>query len=218
MMRKNKRIAGAVAVLGLFLFVSLGAASPMISTPEKTNEIIETNAISVQVKDRDYTHAMFAEDGTATWCQYCPMAGNALKSIYDEGLYPFYYISMVDDKNTHAATRCRTDYNIRGFPTVWFDGGYQVAVGSYPTLPQQVSWYKSMLDVCGARPVPNLNQMLTISWLGGATMQIDVSVTNNDPNPYAGRLRLYVAEKVSSMDGMCMALDSLMSSHSLIMH
>lgn len=105
---------------------------------------------------------------------------------------------MVDDKNTRAAARIN-EYNLAGFPTVYFDGGYRVNVGVYNTVPQTVTWYKSSMTACGNRPVHNIDVSLSATWLGSATMNIKVTVQNNETSDYGGHIRVYVTELVSSM-------------------
>jgi hypothetical protein len=105
---------------------------------------------------------------------------------------------LVDDKNTHAAAR-NVEYNLYGFPTVFFDGGYRVDVGGDPNIPYMVSWYKTTITECGNRVVPNIDVSLSSTWLGSATMNIKVSVKNNETSNYSGRIRVYVTELVSSM-------------------
>jgi hypothetical protein len=129
---------------------------------------------------------------------YCPYAGAALKQIYAEGTYQFYYVSLVDDRDTHAATRI-DEYNLAGFPTAFFDGGYRVAYGAYTSVPQMVTWYKTTLNQCGSRAASNIDVSVSATWLGNATMNIKVSVQNNETSSYSGHIRVYVTEIVSSM-------------------
>ena len=125
-------------------------------------------------------------------------AGAALDSIYAHGEYPFYYVSLVDNMNTHAADR-NVELNVTGFPTTFFDGGYQVRVGAYENIPQTVSWYTSAIIQCGDRAVPDIDASLSVTWLGNATMNIKVSVQNNEASNYYGRIRVYVTEIHSTM-------------------
>ncbi len=109
------------------------------------------------------------------------------------------YVEHVDDKCTHARDRVRTDYNIYGFPTTWFDGGYSVAVGAYTDTTTQQTWYESLITSTGNRTVNDIDIALTAEWVGDASMDIDVSVTNNEASAYGGHIRVYVTETVSSM-------------------
>jgi hypothetical protein len=105
---------------------------------------------------------------------------------------------LVDNKNTHALGRSN-EYNLAGVPTTFIDGGYKVDVGAYTDIPQMVSWYTSTITQCGNRAVPNIDASLSVTWLGSATMNIKVSVKNNEASDYNGRVGVYVTEIVSSM-------------------
>jgi thiol-disulfide isomerase/thioredoxin len=103
-----------IIIVGIFVLSGFGAVA------------LDSDDLVIEKKDgieRDQTHTVFAEYGTATWCGYCKYAHGALKEIDSEGNYDFFYVSLVDDKNPTAASR-NDEYNIYGFPTVWFDGGY----------------------------------------------------------------------------------------------
>jgi|GEM_PF-1734267 len=116
--------------------------------------------------------------------------------------YPFFYVSLVSDKNTHAEARLdSTEYNLAGFPTAFFDGGYRVNVGADPDdIPAQVEWYRSTIIECGSRVVPDIDVDLSLEWLGNATVNVAISVQNNEASGYDGRVRAYVTEKVSRRD------------------
>ena len=110
-----------ILIVGIFFLSSFGAVAFKVE-----QEIDET---------RDFTHSVFAEYGTATWCGYCKYAHAALKKIYTSGDYPFNFVSLVCDKNPDASSRA-TEYNLYGYPTVWFDGGYKEERRRY-------SWYQA---------------------------------------------------------------------------
>jgi glutaredoxin len=139
---------------------------------------------------------VFAEDSTATWCGYCHFAREALDTIYTSGDYPFFYVCLVDDKNIHAAAR-NNDFNLYGFPTVFFDYGYKTVVGGWTGAEAA---YRTAITQCGARTVPNIDINLNVAWLGDAAMDISIGVTNNDAAPYAGHLHIYVCEISSSLN------------------
>ena len=123
----------------------------------------------------NFTHTVFIEEGTATWCQYCPAMGHALHSIYDSEDYPFYYVALVTDMNSDAQARIN-QYNLGGYPTSFFDGGYKVLVGG----ESSESPYRSRIRSSGKRDVHELNLSLSLEWLGGGNIQIDISITNNE--------------------------------------
>ncbi len=126
--------------------------------------------------NEEFTHTVFIEEGSATWCGYCPAMATTLKSIYDSGDYPFYFVALVDDKSPDAADRLRNDYNIYGFPTAFFDGGRQVLVGGVGTEPP----YRTRIESCGSEDVHEVNFSISLRWLGSGSLEIDVSITNNE--------------------------------------
>jgi hypothetical protein len=181
-----KKIVLATA-LGVILLLSGMEVAALETDVTKSNNNDKGN--------RDFTHTVFAEDGTATWCGFCHYAREALDAIYTSGDYPFYYVCLVDDKNIHAAER-NNEYNFFAEPTVWFDYGYNVTVGGY-TYSEDM--YRKNITDCGARSVADIDVDLNVVWLGNATMNISVAVKNNEAAPYVGHLHVYVTEVESSM-------------------
>ena len=142
-----------------------------------------------------FTHTMFAELGTELPCSNCHVAREALHKVYTSNDYPFYYVSLVDFVNPAAINRI-DEYNIYGYPTVWFDGGYRVEVGG---ISNAETYYRQHLTDCGARVVPNIDVNLTATWLGNAQIEIDVTVFNYESSSYNGHIRVYVTEVESTM-------------------
>jgi hypothetical protein len=105
---------------------------------------------------------------------------------------------LVDDKCTHASERV-DEFNLYGFPTTYFDGGLRIGLGGYSDTLYQIAWFNALIDTCGMRPVNDLDVAVTAEWVGDATMDIDVSVRNNEATGYGGHIRVYVTETVSSM-------------------
>lgn len=141
----------------------------------------------------DFTHTVFVEELTGSWCQYCPSAANTLNSIYDSQDYPFYFIALIEDKVQKANDRCTDDYNVGGYPTVHFDGGYESVVGGQ----SDESNYRDAIESCGNRVVPDLTVEVTATDLGSATLEISVKITNMGNEEYGGHLRTYISEIVS---------------------
>jgi hypothetical protein len=121
-----------------------------------------------------------------------------LKELYEEGDYDFYHVSLVDNRCAHAAQRIN-QFNLYGFPTVYFDGGYKVNVGA-GSVPSAKAAYKVSLVACESRPVDDIEVEMTVLWLGDATMDITVEITNNTARTYGGTLRSYVTELESSLN------------------
>ncbi|MGB2698607.1 MAG: dockerin type I domain-containing protein [Candidatus Zixiibacteriota bacterium] len=105
---------------------------------------------------------------------------------------------MIKDVNVHAEDRLLNDYSHVAYPTVYFDGGFRVDVGS-GSVPSAEAKYIESIDSCGNRPVVDLDVDVFVAWLGDATMYIEVLVQNNDISSYQGRVRVYVTEIISSM-------------------
>ena len=161
---------------------------------------IGANAIgskNAELKDmgstnRDYTHTVMVEVGTATWCPSCPASNSAWHTIYESGNYNFEYTELVDDMNTVAAARFN-EFNPKYVPTSYVDGGEYVYPGtSIPT-------FQNYLDASGARDVPDISADLHAAWQGDGQIDISVSITNDDTGAYGGRLRVYIIELESTI-------------------
>ena len=155
----------------------------------------EETILSIKPK---YSHTILAEFGTTTWCGWCKYAHGALKNLYLGEWDPFFYVTMIADKNMHAANRIWNDYNCYGYPTVFWDGGNVVNGGS-GSIPGAMDTYNKTIIQCGTRTVPDIDINLNVNWLGNATMDIDVSVDNDDANTYGGYIRVYVIEICSTL-------------------
>jgi len=130
------------------------------------------------VVNEDFTHSVFVEEATATWCPYCPAMANTLNAIYESGDYPWYFVALVADMNSQAAGRLN-EYNTYGYPTAFFDGGYKVYVGGSSVE----SVYRTRIVASGERVVPALNLSVSVSYIGSGDLQIDVAITNNGVPP-----------------------------------
>jgi len=179
-----------LVIVGVLIISGFGA-SAVNTNVEKIN----TNVVKSQ--NRDFTHTVLGEYGTGTWCGYCHYAHTALKNIYASGDYPFYYVSFVEDKVPKSHQRITNEFNIRGYPTVWFDGGYRVEVGGYTGTEAD---HRNSIVACGSRAVYDVDVNLDVIWLGGTNMQIDASVDNNEGSTYDGTIRVYITEIISSMN------------------
>jgi glutaredoxin len=172
-----------IVIVGILLCTAYGAIAQSGEGKNKGNNLA--------------THTVIGEYGTATWCGYCKYAHGALKALYKGGWHDFYYVSLVDDKNTHAELR-NTQLGITGFPTVFWDGKYRTNVGA-SSIPSAMAGYNTSIIACAARTVANIDLTINAIWTGAATMSITVTVTNNQASAYSGYLRCYVTEIASSM-------------------
>jgi len=76
---------------------------------------------SYNTVSENFTHTVFIEEGTASWCQHCSSMESALLGLYESKLYPFYYVALIYDKSPDAAARLGTDYNFIGLPSAFFE-------------------------------------------------------------------------------------------------
>lgn len=127
----------------------------------------------------NFTHTVFIEEGTASWCTYCPSMGETLYDIYESGDFPFYYVEMIEDKNSEASNRLWNEYNIYGFPTAFFDGGYQVFIGG--STSENI--YRPYIKTCGTRDVSHLNLSISVDYIGNGNLYIEVYITYENAPP-----------------------------------
>ena len=176
-------------VIMIMLMVPIAGASNILSINSK--EITEPSNIS----NEEFTHTVFVEACTQTWCPPCATAAAAMHDIYSSGTYDFNYVALVSDMNLWAAQRTN-ELDVYYIPDYVFDGNYTRYVGA-GDLPDE---YTNRLILCGAREVPDIDIDVDVSWLGAGTLKITVTVYNNEPEKYNGHLRTYIVEKVSRWD------------------
>jgi len=175
---KKYLITGILAILLIM---------PIVGAANITNEKYEVQPSNI-LSGEDFTHTVFAEYGTTTTCPYCPGASSAMYSIYQSGDYPLYYVSLVGDKNSVAATRL---YYLaaRGVPVVYFDGGETNIVGDVGEAQ-----YRTIIEEMGAREVKlPIDMTTTVTWDGDAKITVTITLTNNG-GFYLGLLKSYVTE------------------------
>jgi hypothetical protein len=181
-------------VLGILVLSGLGASALNI-TKENTNM---DNIKEVTNKNTRGTHTVLGEFGTSTTCGYCRYAHGALKELFAEGELDFYYVSLVCNKNAKAYSRAINDYNVYGYPTLWWDGGHRVNIGAN-NIPSAKTYYTSSINYCGSSSVKNIQINLDTKWLGGTRLKVECDVINNEASTYNGHVRVYIVEKESSM-------------------
>jgi len=111
-------------------------------------------------KNTTWNPNLVDEIDEATWCPACPYAAIALNNIYTSGDYPFYFVALVSDENNDAQTRLSGYYNIYAIPVTFFDGGYNVYIGSSNAENE----FRDKIESCGQREVPNLNLSISFFW------------------------------------------------------
>ena len=140
----------------------------------------------------DFTHSVFLEEGTATWCPSCPAMAQQLNYAHDFYTdYPFFYAAMVVDMDVSAANYMDATYDHNWLPTTYFDGGDTVWVGS-------TAWYNigAMVQLCGDWVVPGFGLSIELAHLGGTEYEVHFTLTENQgpnqPPPPSGTLQSYV--------------------------
>jgi len=131
----------------------------------------DTNTIT-----NEYTHTVFIEEATNTGCQHCPDMGHKLQNIYESGDLPFYYVSLVGDKNDDARDRYTEDYNVYRIPKCFIDGGKKMIKGSGHSEAE----YRTEIENCAKSDVHELELTLTVDSNGANSLSMYVSIKNNE--------------------------------------
>lgn len=185
----------SICVIGVLLLSGFGAVALNSDVKKLNSETIEIETSGIQ--KLDFTHSVLGEYGTATWCGYCRYAHGALKELWAEGELDFYYVSLVCDKNGKASSRA-SQLGLTGYPTLFWDGGYRKDVGAGSVAGAKAA-YTYSINSCGSRSVKDIDASISVSWLGGTKINVDVSVENNEGSTYNGYIRAYIVELESSM-------------------
>jgi len=190
---EGKRMKKILPIIITTILVLSGlGASALQSDDLKPAEITYYQDASTSPSPKDYTHTVFVEVGTATWCPSCPQSNDAWHSIYGTGTYDFEYTELVYDKNPVADVRF-SEFNPMWVPTSYWDGGEFVYPGT------NIATFQNYLDSSGSRAVPDLVADLNANWLGSAQIQVSYNVVNNEASDYPGHLRIYVIEIESTL-------------------
>ncbi len=140
------------------------------------------------IKNNDFTHTVFIEDASTTWCPNCPNASRDLYSIYESEQYPFYFVTLLSDVNRIASRRMRA-LRVYSIPAMYIDGGYSTVIGDVGEEP-----YKQAIEDVGYRDVNEIEINTTVNWDGDAKIMVTATVTNKGDCLYFGILRSYVTE------------------------
>ncbi|MCP4567218.1 MAG: PKD domain-containing protein [FCB group bacterium] len=121
-----------------------------------------------------YTHTVLLEKATRVGCSNCPTTAAVLNYLEELGTYNFHYVSMVYQPNPAARSQVYS-YNLAAVPTCYIDGGHGVAIGgSYES-----DYYTDPMDAAGHREVADVDLEVSLTWLGNATIQVDVEIANH---------------------------------------
>ena len=151
--------------------------------------------IDVTIDIENIAHNVFIEEGTATWCQNCPVVSEILYELFTESDLSFYYVNMIEDENNKAKSRLDDDYNIYGYPTVYIDGGYEVIVGG----DKDKSFFEEEIDKVTKRDV-KIDVNVTAEFNeSDDEIETSVIIKNYENQAYNGNLEVYLTEIVSSI-------------------
>jgi glutaredoxin len=175
-----------IGVLVLMLLAPICGASTILSNSNE-NEKPRSSSYA------DFTHSVIVEVGTMTTCPYCVTTANQLWSIYNSGDFDFHYVSLVYDvANANVRNRLK-DLGVSSVPDVFFDGGFRKLLGAQTNeLP-----YRNAINQSGVRVVPDIDITVSVSWLGGGKLKLEIIVANNENETFNGQLRVYIVEKES---------------------
>jgi len=145
--------------------------------------------------NNQFEKIVFVEEGTATWCSNCPEIAEILHEVYIPKDPDFYYVSLVDDKNEKAQNRLRDHYNIYGYPTVFFDGGYETCCIDVEPEEKDASLFEKKIAKSASREKPKVFLNLNSEWNESRKeLTTTVDVHNFESSSYSGNLKVYISE------------------------
>ena len=160
----------------VYIFVCLIFFSSTIGTISSKKKSTET--LNKMTFKRDYMHTVFLEVATSQNCIPCHNWNQNIYEAYNSGNFDFEYVEMiVFDHNGNVLNEKALDWDIKykigTYPTSICDGDYKRIVGNYPDLLMDT------LNDCGNRTIQDIIAGITLSWLGNATIQVDITIENN---------------------------------------
>ena len=187
--------AGDTASYQYYITVDDAAGNGPVGAPSIDGTSFYT--ITVQQQNVSLVHNVFVEDGTASWCSNCPSVSKTLEELEGDSSLHFYFISLIEDFGTVAKNRLTNDYNYYGLPTVYVDGGFSVLLGGVP--PQSKDNFSNAIKQAQNRDAPTLLLVVNATYDNATNKTATtITVTNYNPSNYVGRLRVFLAERISS--------------------
>jgi len=184
----NIRKIISIIILSLLCFSTFSSAVSFTSLQIKP--VIKANP------NQNYTHTVFGGLASAQICGPCNNWSKNLYNVYNSGNYDFQYASMVvfDEYGSvlnYEALNWSNSYNITSFPVTIFDGDFQRIVGdNLDQLP-------GALDTCGNRSISNITANITCTWIENATIDVNITIQNNEDLQYNGRIEAFITEFIS---------------------
>ncbi len=177
-----------------YVTVDDAAGNGLVGEPSTDGSVFFIITVKPNNGEEDFTHTVFVEESTSITCRYCPNVGAILEKLESSHTYRFYYVSMILE-NSVAAEYLSSIYNRLGDPTVFIDGGYKVLLGG--THPE--SNFTSAIQAAENRVIPKIKVTVNAEYKNTTnTIETSVVVVNGEQSSYTGRLRVYLAEIISS--------------------
>ncbi|UCF49381.1 MAG: hypothetical protein JSU91_06440 [Thermoplasmatales archaeon] len=147
-------------------------------------------------ENQNYTHTVFAGIAATQSCGGCNEWNQKIYEEYISEEFDFEYISMIGyDENgnvlNYDAIFWSLNYTVGTFPTTIIDGDYERISGNY------IEELPGALDSCGNRTVANINAYVSAILVGDATINITITIENNEATQYNGYIRLFISEIIS---------------------
>ncbi len=177
-MTSNNLMAMAVMFNSEGHAASSGSGSPFTAHWVDAFAAAVPGAVGEDTATAPFTHKVFVEEGTATWCQYCPSVAATLHAIYHNGHHQMYYVAMVEDSVPEARARLLNDYNISGYPSTYFDGGRFVGVGA----ETDTTAYIYVINITGQRVVRDLFLQVELQYVDSTELTVIYKVAGRDLN------------------------------------
>ena len=176
-----------------YVTVDDAAGNGPVGDPSSDGSVYYTIYVTEKVEK---PRKVFIEEGVASWCSNCPEIGQILDEMYDPDNPSFYYVSLIYDKNSKAEARLDNDYNIYGYPTVLFDGGYDVCCLDVTPEEKDVSLFEEKLLKAASRKTTDINLSIDAKWNDSREeLESTVFVENKENEEYTGFLKVYITEK-----------------------
>lgn len=148
------------------------------------------------IEDSEYSHNVFIGVAFTQGCGNCHPWNKNIYDAYISGDYDFHYSAMIiyDAEGKvliQKAQDWEKTYGITSYPTSIFDGDFFRIVGNYPEL------LPNALNSSGNRTTANITANITASWIGNASMNVTISIKNNEISRYNGYFRTFITEIIS---------------------
>ena len=196
------KITVAVVVTFLLVFTGVGVTS-LFDNNNYVSDIESFKSSKKPLGDiiyfNEYTHTVFLGVGTSQICKPCHEWNEIIQEAYISGLYDFEYVEMIEFDHqgkilNKKANEWSKYYEIESFPTSIFDGDFTRVVGNYS---EELS---DAFDSSGNREVADIASNITLSWLGDAKIQVNITIKNNEDTQYNGYVRAFISEITSRYD------------------